>query len=212
VLENGQGHAMLGTAYWQSQGATVIAHEDAAEEMRARGDGILARMRHRNRDKAMGTVLSEPNIVFAKDYRLELGGTRIEIKNLGPAHSPGDIVVWLPEQKLVISGDMAFHQRLLPIFEDTLTGEWLDSWKAFAELDAQYVIPGHGAPTNMDEVTKYTVGYLEYMRAEVTKILDNGGSLIEAYQIDQSAYQHLDTFEQLSGLNADRIFKEMEFE
>jgi len=212
VLENGQGHAMLGTAYWQAQGATVIAHEDAADAIRERGDAILSRMQHRNRDKAMGTVVSEPDVEFSDEYVIELGGMRIEVLNLGPAHSPGDIVVWLPEQKLVISGDMAFHQRLLPVFEDTITGDWLESWSAFAALGAEHVIPGHGMPTNMKEVTKYTVGYLSYMRQEVAKILEDGGSLIEAYQIDQSAYQHLDTFEQLSGLNADRIFKEMEFE
>ena len=212
VLENGQGHAMLGTAYWQGQGATVIAHVDAAEEIRTYGIEILARMQRRNRDKAMGTVLSEPDVVFEDEYILELGGVRIELKNLGLAHSPGDIVTWLPEQKLVISGDIAFHQRLLPIFEHTQTAAWIETWDAFAALGAQIVVPGHGEPTNMQEVTKYTVDYLKYMRAQVTEILDAGGSLIEAYQIDQSAYQHLDTFEQLSGLNADRIFKEMEFE
>ena len=38
-----------------------------------------------------------------------------------PELSPGDIVVWLPERKLAISGDMAFHERLLPVFEETDT-------------------------------------------------------------------------------------------
>ena len=60
-----------------------------------------------------------------------MGRFRIEVKNLGPAHSPGDIVVWLPEQNLVISCDMAFHERLLPIFEDTGTADWLESWETF---------------------------------------------------------------------------------
>ncbi len=212
VLENGQGHAMLGTGYWQQQGAKVIAHTDAAEEMIHYGEEILARMQRRNRDKAMGTEVSAPDEVFEDEYVIEMGGVRIELKNLGPAHSPGDIVAWLPEQKLVISGDLAFHQRLLPVFEHTVTADWVETWDAFAGLGAEIVIPGHGEPTNMTEVTTYTLGYLTYMRDQVAQLLEEGGSLIEAYQIDQSAYQHLDTFEQLSGLNADRIFKEMEFE
>ena len=73
-----------------------------------------------------------------------MGRFRIEIKNLGPAHSPGDIVVWLPKQKMVISGDMAFHERLPPIFDDTDTAVWLESWENFEALGATYVIPGHG--------------------------------------------------------------------
>ncbi len=54
----------------------------------------------------------------------------------------------------------------------------------------------------MDEVTKYTVDYLRYMRAEVAKVLDDDGSLQDAYAIDQSAYAHLDTFDELARLNA----------
>ncbi|MEZ5478958.1 MAG: hypothetical protein R3E95_16205 [Thiolinea sp.] len=51
LLENGQGHAMLGTGYWQEQGAQVIVHQDAWHEMESRGPEILQTMRRRNRDK-----------------------------------------------------------------------------------------------------------------------------------------------------------------
>ena len=212
ILENGQGHAMLGTDYWQQQGAIVIAHEDAALEIEARGEGILQRMQSRNRDKAMGTRLALPDVTFTDNKILELGGRKIEILYLGPAHSPGDIVVWLPEDKLVIAGDMAFHQRLLPVFEDTDTAGWVDTWPAFEALGATTVIPGHGVATSMSEVRRWTLDYLTYMRKEVADILDDGGSLIDAYKIDQKAFRQLDTFDELAGLNADRIFRAMEFE
>ena len=212
VLENGQGHAMLGTDYWQQQGATVIAHADAAMEIEARGDEILKRMQARNRDKAMGTRLALPDETFEDSRTLELGGTTIELLHLGPAHSPGDIVVWLPQRELVISGDMAFHQRMLPIFEDTDISGWLETWPLFADLGAKVVIPGHGDATDMAEVTRYTRDYLQFLRDEVSQILEEGGSLIDAYAIDQSQYKHLDTFDELSGLNADRMYRFMEFE
>lgn len=212
ILENGQGHAMLGSGYWQAQGATIIAHTDAALEIEERGVEILTRMRQRNRDKAMGTKLVMPDETFDDSRIIELGGERVELLHLGPAHSPGDIVVWLPAHETVIAGDMAFHQRLLPVFEDTGTAAWIDTWESFAALGASRVIPGHGEPTNMQEVTKWTVGYLTYMREQISNILDNGGGLIDAYKIDQSAYRHLDTFDELAGLNSDRIFREMEFE
>ena len=125
ILENGQGHAMLGMNYWQEQGAVVIAHEDAVEEIETRGADILDRMRLRNRDKSMGTQLSTPDRVIGDSEILELGGERLEIIHFGPTHSPGDILVWMPERKLVIAGDMAFHERLLPVFEDTDTAVWL---------------------------------------------------------------------------------------
>jgi len=212
VLENGQGHAMLGMNYWQEQGATVIAHADAAEEIESRGESILSRMQRRNRDKSMGTVLSAPDQTFDDELTLALGSTKVEVLNLGPAHSPGDIVVWLPDTRTVITGDLAFHERLLPVFEHTDTAAWIETWPALESLDATVVIPGHGHVTTMDEVKKYTIGYLQFMRTKIEEVLDAGGSLIEAYQIDQSPYSHLDTFDELAGLNADRIFRAMEFE
>ena len=142
-----------------------------------------------------------------------MGEFRIEVLHLGPAHSPGDVSVWLPEQSLVIAGDMAFHERLLPIFADTMTAEWLETWDAeFEALNATYVIPGHGHPTNMAQVRRYTKGYLLWIRARIGAHIDAGGDLTEAYYVDQSPYAHLDTFEELATRNAGRVFEQMEWE
>ncbi|WP_411892725.1 MBL fold metallo-hydrolase [Yoonia sp. SDW83-1] len=213
VNENGQGHAMLGNSYWAEQNVPIIAHEDAASEFEERGFRILEAMQQLNQDKAEGTFLQGPTETFADEYILELGDYRIEVRYLGPAHSAGDVVVWLPRQDLVIAGDMAFHERMLPIFEDTYTLDWLDTWDtAFEALNATYVIPGHGHPTNMDQVRRYTKGYLEYLRGKIGEHLDNGGGLADAYYVDQSPYAHLDTFEELATKNAGRVYEQMEFE
>jgi len=211
--ENGQGHAVLGNSYWAEQGVPIVAHVDAAEEVAAHGGSILEGMKRYNRDRAEGTVVQGPTEMFEDEYIVEMGDFHIEARNLGPAHSPGDIVIWLPEQSLVISGDMAFHERMLPIFEDTYTADWLLTWdNEFEPLGATYVIPGHGHPTNMDQVRRYTKGYLEYLRAKIGAHLDAGGGLAEAYYVDQSPYAHLDAFEELATKNAGRVFEQMEFE
>ena len=212
ILENGQGHAMLGSAYWQEQGAKIIAHSDAAKEIEAHGSEVLKSARMKLRDKLTGTFVSVPDIIFDTEYNLSLGGVEIDILDLGPTHSPGDIVVWLPKEKLVISGDVAFHERMLPVFEHTDTDGWIKTWEAFLALGAEIVIPGHGKPTNYDEVTKYTRDYLQFMRNAVGQIIDNDGELQDAYLIDQSKYSHLDTYFELSRQNSGRIFREMEFE
>jgi len=101
VLENAQGHAMLGMNYWQAQGAEVIAHTDAAALIAEQGEVILQRMLNRNRDKAMGTQVSIPDRTFDTRLELNMGTTSIELLYLGPAHSPGDISVWLPNERIV---------------------------------------------------------------------------------------------------------------
>ena len=139
-------------------------------------------------------------------------GENIQLLHLGPAHSPGDISVWLPEKKLVIAGDIAFHQRLLFLSDHVDTAAWLETWEKFAALDAQIVVPGHGEPTNMQEVTKYTKDYLIYMRTQMAALIEEDLELGDAYKVDQSAYSHLDTFDELARINAGIIFRSMEFE
>ncbi len=212
VLENGQGHAMLGSNYWQEQGVTVIAHEDAAHEIKENAFAILDVMKKRQKEKGAGTVVKMPNETFKDKKIIEMGGVRIELLMLGPSHSPGDILVWLPQKSLVISGDMAFHQRMLPLFENTDTAAWINTWEKFASLKANHVIPGHGEATNMAEVTRYTVDYLVYLRKKIADLLENGGGLDDAYNIDQSAYMHLPTSEFLARRNAGQVFTQMEFE
>ena len=212
VLENGQGHAMLGANYWQQQGVPVIAHVDAAHEIEEQSFALLEVMQERAREKAAGTRVVMPDITFEDNKIIELGGERIELLNLGPAHSPGDIVVWLPEKRLVISGDMAFHQRMLPLFEHTDTAAWIETWDSFEALGAELVIPGHGEPTDMATVTRYTRDYLLYLREKIAEVIENGGALQEAYEVDQSPYMHLPTAEFLARRNAGQVFQSMEFE
>ena len=213
INENGQGHAMLGNSYWIDQGVPILAHEDAIKEFEDNGPQILNRMIGYNRDKADGTRLALPTISFTDKYVVNLGNLVIEALYLGPAHSPGDISVWIPSKKIVIAGDMAFHERLLPIFSHTNTKEWIDTWdNEFEKLNPIYVIPGHGHPTNMDQVRKYTRNYLVYLREKMGKFLENGGELKDSYYVDQTPFSHLQTFKELATRNAGRVYEEMEFE
>jgi len=212
INENGQGHAMLGNGYWKQQGVPILAHEDAAIAFDESGGDSLDRHERILKEKAEGTELVGPAETFSGKREIEMGDFTIEVLNLGPAHSPGDTMVWIPDQKLVITGDMAFHERMLPIFDDTDTAAWLETWEAFEALGAVYVIPGHGHPTNMDQVRRYTKDYLVHLRGKIREHIDNGGELKDAYYVDQTPFRHLDTYEELATRNAGRVFEQMEFE
>ena len=213
IVENGQGHAMLGNNYWIAQGVPILAHVDAAEEFEKDSGQALASLQNYAREKSEGTVPMQPTEIFEDRVEMTMGDFRIEVLYLGPAHSPGDTQVWLPEQSLMIAGDIAFHERMPPIFEGTCTSCWIDTWEnAFEPLGATYVIPGHGHPTNMAQVRRYTHDYLVWLRARIAEHIDDGGDLTTAYYVDQSPYTQLDTFEELATRNAGVVFAEMEWE
>ena len=76
VLENGQGHAMLGMSYWQEQGATVISHEDAAHEIEENAFAIVEQLKERTKERAEGTVVTKPDETFTDVRVIEMGGVR----------------------------------------------------------------------------------------------------------------------------------------
>jgi len=213
INENGQGHAMLGNSYWADLGVDILAHADAIHEVEENGDFILQGMQGYNRDRAEGTRVVVPNLSFDDQYTVEMGGLTVEVLHLGPAHGPGDTQVWIPEWDIVIAGDIAFHERMPPIFADTDTDGWIETFDGpFTDLGATYVIPGHGHPTNMAMVTMGTSDYLRDLREKIGAHIEEGGDLASAYYVDQSRWEYMDTFEELATKNAGRVFEEMEWE
>ena len=213
INENGQGHAVLGNGYWRDQGVDVLAHVDAIAETQKNGDFILQRMQAYNKDRAGNTRMEHANLSFDARYDLTLGGVDIEVLHLGPAHDPGDTQVWIPAWNIMIAGDIAFHERMLPIFPHTCTSCWIETWVDKLEpMAPTYLIPGHGHPTNLAQVRRYTLDYLNDLRAKIGAHIEADGDLAGAYYVDQTQWQGLDTFEELATKNAGRVFEEMEWE
>jgi glyoxylase-like metal-dependent hydrolase (beta-lactamase superfamily II) len=212
IDENGQGHAFLGNSYWSRQDVTIYAHREAIAEIEGHGEAVLAAMRERMGPLASDTSVVKPDVAVTERYTLDVtvAGQPVELLSFGKAHSPGDLSVWVPGQRILIAGDIAFHQRLLGIFPDSDVDAWIESFDAMANLAPAVVIPGHGEPTDIETLRTYTQSYLIYLRDEIAAILEDFGGLSDAYEIDQSAYQHLDTFDELALKNVGRLFRQME--
>lgn len=214
INENGQGHSMLGNSYWAAQGVPILAHEEAAAEfLDSEGPRGLEALKAYARENAEGTTIVEPTETFTDRKEITMGDTVIEVLHLGPAHSPGDTQVWLPAQKVLIAGDIAFAERMPPIFEGTCTSCWIETFETKLEpLGAEIIVPGHGAPTDLATVRAGTTDYLHDLRDKIAAHLDAGGDLAGAYYVDQSRWAYMDTFEELATKNAGVVFSEMEFE
>ena len=213
INENGQGHAILGNAYWADLGVDILAHEDAIAEVEENGDFILQAMQRYNRDRAEGTRVVNANLSFSDEYVIEMGDVKIHVLYLGPAHDAGDVQVWIPQWDIMIAGDIAFHERMLPIFDTTCTRCWLETWvEKFEPLNPTYIIPGHGHPTNLAQVRRYTYDYLVDLREKIGAHIEAGGDLASSYYVDQDRWRMLDTFDELATRNAGRVFAEMEWE
>ena len=152
-----RGHATYGNHYWKKQGAALIGHVDAQHEIDEKGFGGLARMREYAKEFAEDTELTNFDITFDDQYEINLGNLLVIAKEYGSAHSPGDVTVLIPAEKVVLAGDMAFHVRMPPIFDNTDTALWIESFDLFADEVADWtIVPGHGGPT---DITDYNCRY-----------------------------------------------------
>ena len=160
VLENSQGHAILGSNYWKEQGATIVAHLETDKVIKAQGKEIFNAAAKIQKDKFIGTKLVRPDVVFREKVDMSMGHTHMELMHIGPSHLIDDIQLWMPRKKILISGDVAFNELMLPVFPHTRTEEWVETWDLVEALNPKIVIPSHGHPTDLATVTKFTKDYL----------------------------------------------------
>ncbi|MEX5729008.1 glyoxylase-like metal-dependent hydrolase (beta-lactamase superfamily II) [Rhodovulum iodosum] len=208
----GQDHRWLGNGYWQARGATVIASAPALADQADRASMQMTALATLLGDGLEGTEPAQADIVFQDSYTLEFGGLSFRIVHPGPAHTPGDSFVWVPDKATVFTGDIVYVGRLLGVGPQSSIKDWPAAFEAIAALDPAHVVPGHGPATTLDRTRAETYDYLVNLRSQIAALIEEGGGIMEAPQVDQSAFAHLEQFDSLAGRNAQTAFEQMEWE
>ena len=214
INTGGQDHRWLGNGYFIAQGAEVIAHADARADMQNRGNDHLQGLRNELKEKLDGTVPTLPTrYLSGNDETLQLGGMTIEVKHRGGAHTPGDVLVWLPQQQVLFSGDVVYTDRLLGVIPVSHTGRWLESFAVIESLQPQRIVPGHGEVSDLGRAQRDTRDYLRALRAHMKKAVEDGTDISAAIKaFDARPYQRLLNAAELHPGNASRTYLELERE
>ena len=212
INTGGQDHRWLGNGYWQAQGATVIASEDAVADQRERASMQTTILSQLIGDALEGTKSSFADETFRDAHILEVGGLRFEIVHPGPAHTAGDSFVWVPQRDVIFTGDIVYVERILGVGDQSSISEWPAAFEAIEATGATTVVPGHGHATTMEQARTDTYDYLMNLRAQIGSLLEEGGDIMDAPAVDQSRFAYLEQFEALAGRNAQTAFQQMEWE
>jgi glyoxylase-like metal-dependent hydrolase (beta-lactamase superfamily II) len=89
-------------------------------------------------------TLVPPRLTFSDRVSVDVGNREVQLLFLGRGHTAGDVVVFLPRERILCSGD--FFNGYIGYMGDAYVDEWADSLDRLAKLDFETVIPGHGAP------------------------------------------------------------------
>lgn len=196
---------IYGLQAFKAQGARIIAHGAAREYMNSE----TARLRlEASRVELAPWVNEETRLVeadewLAGDQTLKIGGVEFQIRIVGPSHTPEDLVVYLPGEKVLFAGDLVFRSRI-PYVGKADSRHWILALEKLLTFDASVIVPGHGPLSHeARKDMQLTRDYLRYLRASMGKAASNLEPFDEAYKnTDWSEFEHLPLFRVANRMNA----------
>ena len=167
----------------------IAAASDAAE--RTRLETVLRQLRaHQN--AIQETVVKAPNVTYSDTMRIVKGGREVQLHFVGRGHTGGDTMVFLPEERIVFTGDFFVGSpgaNALPFMGDGFVNEWPASLDGLRALDFEVMVPGHGAPFRDRSQIDDLQAYLRDLWAQVSALRLEGLSAAEAAgRVDLSAH------------------------
>jgi cyclase len=174
-------------------GAEIIASAHAAEEMKREQPTLLAGFLKAAPGLGLtgeylkhcfgafdfeGITPTLPTTTFSGRLRRQVGNKTVELIEVGPAHTGGDILVHVPSDRTVFTGDILFIEGT-PIMWAGPVGNWIEACDSIIALDCETIVPGHGPVTDKRGV-KAVQSYLGYIRDEARKRYDAGLSARDA--------------------------------
>lgn len=202
-------------------GAEVIASEAGAREMEAFGpERMLQMMENAPQLGDTGKYFIEifgdfdfadvaeklPTRTFTGKIDLTVGDKNIELVEVGPAHTRGDVLVFVDHDKTVFTGDILFIEGT-PIMWAGPVKNWLDACDLIIERNPEVIVPGHGPITDIHGVERVK-DYLSYIDEEARKRFDAGLTAREAaHDISLTDFESWTDAERIA-VNVDTLYRE----
>lgn len=205
ILTHYHADHVYGLQSLKAAGATVIAHQAGREYLNSE----TARLRlEASRADLAPWIDAATHLVPADEWLSgpvdrQIGGVTFLIRPVGPAHTPEDLVVYLPQERVLFAGDLVFRNRI-PYVGQADSRHWIDSLEALLRFDTAVIVPGHGAAsTEPRKDLALTRDYLLYLRRVMGDAARNLDPFEQAYAAaDWSRFEQLPLFHAANRMNA----------
>lgn len=151
--------------------------------------------------------LTLPTETFEGSLRLQVGDTPVELIEIGPAHTKGDVLVYLPRQRVVFTGDILFMNSH-PIMWEGPVENWIRACDRLLALELDVVVPGHGPVTTKDGVRETRGYWSELLEAVKTGRAQGARAEEIAAELYRSAHRGWSEASRLA-VNVDTIYRQL---
>lgn len=153
-----------------------------------------------------GITLTPPTRTFDGELELRVGSEAVRLIEVGPAHTQGDVLVYLPERKVLFSGDILFIEGH-PVMWAGPVERWIAACDRILGLELETIVPGHGPLTDKAGVQRLKE-YLEMLHREARKRFDAGmDPMAAALDISLDAYSSWKDAERIV-VNVETLYRE----
>ncbi|MBX3599539.1 MAG: MBL fold metallo-hydrolase [Rubrivivax sp.] len=204
---------IYGLQVFKDLGAEVIAHRDGRSYLQSETAALRLQA---SREELAPWIDAKTRLVaadrwIAETTRLAVGGVEVVLQPAGPAHTAEDLVVFLPQQRVLIAGDLVFRGRI-PFVGQADSGRWIEALDRLIGFDATLIVPGHGpASRSASADLRLTRDYLLHLRQTMGEAAHNLEPFEEAYEkADWSRFEHLPLFRAANRINAYNTYLLME--
>jgi glyoxylase-like metal-dependent hydrolase (beta-lactamase superfamily II) len=135
-----------GNSILVDQGVTVVCSQECAAELAVKGKGEWDSMSKNQTYSLAPYHLQQPTMVFGDSMAIDDGERRLEIRRVGPAHTIGDAVAYLPKEHILFTGDLCVNWKFGNNVgdRDADVPHWVQVLNMLAGWDVTTVVPGHG--------------------------------------------------------------------
>jgi glyoxylase-like metal-dependent hydrolase (beta-lactamase superfamily II) len=173
----------FGAVIFRRAGAKVLAHPDRRVLASEAGEDALMAdwVRVVGLDAMRGFEFADtPDLPVSSGDTLHLGGRTIVIRHPGPAHSAGDLLVWLPRERILFAGDLLVEDGVTMVVDGN-SQVLLAALDSIERLDPRTLVPGHGAiPKRPAALVAGTRSYFARLRAEMKAAVLSGVPMLRA--------------------------------
>ncbi|SVA32150.1 uncharacterized protein METZ01_LOCUS85004, partial [marine metagenome] len=153
-----------------------------------------------------GVTKRLPNTTFTGETQRQVGDKIVELIEVGPAHTNGDVLVHVPSDKVVFTGDILFIEGH-PILWAGPVKNWINACDRIISMEVDFVVPGHG-PVTDNRGVKAVRDYLVYIDTESRKRFESGMSALEtAKEIDLDLFSTWGDGERIA-VNVNSLYRE----
>ncbi|HEY0633907.1 MAG TPA: MBL fold metallo-hydrolase, partial [Gammaproteobacteria bacterium] len=143
INSHGHGDHFLGNAAFAGKGVEIISSEQVKARIATEGYEWVSRFNTMTEGATGESQVVTPAIAVSKENRRNFGGVEVQVLFSGDAHSPGDIMFWLPGKNVLLTGDVMYTGRAPATF-DANAQHWIAALERLHKMQPKVVVPGHG--------------------------------------------------------------------